>query len=108
MNDEVGERRVEDAGSIELFAGDGGADDGENAGSDDCADAESGERPRPKGLFQGMLGFFRVADQLIDGFAGKQLAWQRSSPRRDLGYGCKVQVQRLQKEDEHSRRGCFP
>jgi hypothetical protein len=32
-----------------------------------------------------MLGFFRVADQLVDGFAGKQLAWQRSSPRLDVG-----------------------
>ena len=98
--------RSEDAGGIELLAGDGGADDGENAGTNDCAAAESSERPRPEGLFQGMLGFFRVADQLIDGFAGKQLAWQRSSPRLDLG--CKVQVQRLQVEDEHSRRGCFP
>jgi len=81
MNDEVGERCVEDAGGIELFAGDGRTDDGENAGTDNCADAESGERPRPEGLFEGMLGFFRVADQLIDGFAGKQLAWQGGSPR---------------------------
>jgi hypothetical protein len=108
VNEKVCKRCIEDAGGIELFAGDGGADDGENAGTNDCADAESGERPRPEGLFQSMLGFFRVADQLIDGFAGKQLAWQCSSPRRGLGYGAKVQVQRLQKEDEHSRRGCFP
>jgi hypothetical protein len=93
VNDKVGERCVEDAGGIELLAGDGRADDRENARSDDCADAESGKRPRPEGLFEGVLGFFRVANQLIDGFAGKQLAWQRSSPRLGLGYECKVQVQ---------------
>jgi hypothetical protein len=30
-----------------------------------------------------VVGFFRLADQLIDGFAGKQLARQGSSPRPD-------------------------
>jgi len=76
----VGQRSIDYAGGVELFARDGRTDDGEDAGADDCADAEGGERPRPEGLLQGMLGFFRVADQLINGFAGKQLAWQRSSP----------------------------
>jgi hypothetical protein len=80
MNDEVGERCVEDAGGVELLAGDCCADDSEDTGADDCADAEGCKRPRPEGLFQGMLGFFRIADQLIDGFAGKQLARQRGSP----------------------------
>jgi hypothetical protein len=90
MNNKVGERCIEDAGGIELFAGDGGADDGKNAGTDDCADAEGGERPRPEGLLQGMLGFFRVADQLINGFAGKQLAWQRSSPLLAVRFQCRA------------------
>ena len=66
---------------IELLAGDGRADDREDARADDGADAERGKRPGPERLFQCVLGFFRVADQLIDGFAGKQLAWQGSSPR---------------------------
>ena len=35
----------------------------------------------PSDLLQRVLGLFRLADQLIDGFAGKQLAWQGSSPR---------------------------
>ena len=60
--------------------GDGRADDGKNARADNCADAERGQRPWPERLLQRVLGFFRVADQLIDGFAGKQLAGQRSSP----------------------------
>jgi hypothetical protein len=64
-----------------LLAGDGGADDGEDAGADDGADAERRKRPRAESLFEPVFGFFRLADQLIDGFAGKQLAWQGSSPR---------------------------
>ena len=79
-DDVVDKRRVENAGGVELFAGDGGADDGEDARADDRADAERGKRPRAEGLFQRVLGLFRVPDQLIDRFAGKQLAGQRKSP----------------------------
>jgi|GEM_PF-6995236 len=43
VNDEIGERCVEDGRGVELFAGDGGANDGEDAGADDRADAEGGE-----------------------------------------------------------------
>jgi len=39
MHDVVGERRVEDRRGIELLPGDGGADDGEDARTDDRADA---------------------------------------------------------------------
>jgi hypothetical protein len=56
MNDEVRERRVEDAGGIELLAGDSCADDGENARTDDCANAESGKRPRTERLFERVFG----------------------------------------------------
>ena len=34
----------------------------------------------PRVFFSAVLGFFRVPDELIDRFAGKQLAWQCSSP----------------------------
>jgi hypothetical protein len=108
MDDKVGERRIKDAGGIELFAGDGGADDGENAGTNDCADAESGERPRPKCLFEGMLGFFRVADQLIDGFAGKQLAWQRSSPRLGVNTGARSRCNVFRKKMSVPEEDVFP
>jgi len=76
----VAERGVENAGGIELLAGDGGADDGKDTRADDGADAERGQRPRPERLLERVLRFARVADQLIDGLAGKQLAGQGSSP----------------------------
>jgi hypothetical protein len=65
-NDVVNQRRVNDAGGIELLAGDGRADDGENARPDNRANAKGRERPRPQGLFQRMLRLLRVADELID------------------------------------------
>jgi hypothetical protein len=43
VNDVVGYGRVEDGGGVELLAGDGGADDGEDAGTNDGTDAEGGE-----------------------------------------------------------------
>jgi len=43
VNDVFGQRRVDDAGDRGFAAGDCCADDGEDAGADDCADAESGE-----------------------------------------------------------------
>jgi len=81
VGDEViRQRRVDDAGGVELLAGDGGADNREDARSNDGADAESRKRPGAEGLFQGVLGHFRVADQFVDRFAGEQLAGQASSP----------------------------
>ncbi len=77
----VDERGVADFGGVELLARHGGADDGEDAGADNSADAERGERPGSERFFQSVFGLFRLADQLVDGFAGKQLAWQGSSPR---------------------------
>jgi hypothetical protein len=80
-DDVVGQRGVDEAGGIELLAGDGGADDGEDAGADDRPDAKRCQRPRAEGLFEPVLGFFRLPDQLIDRFAGEQLAGQGSGPR---------------------------
>ncbi len=79
-DDVVDERRVGDGGVGQLLAGDGGADDGEDARADDRADAERGERPRPEALLQRVLGFFRVADELVDRLAGEELAGQCRSP----------------------------
>jgi len=80
VNEVVAEWGVKDAGGVELLAGDGGANDGEDAGADDGADAERGQRPRAEGLFEPVLGFFRVPDQLIDRLAGNKLAGQGSFP----------------------------
>ena len=43
VDEEVEDRGAEDGGGVEFFAGDGGADDGEDAGADDGSDAEGGE-----------------------------------------------------------------
>jgi len=76
----VDQRCVADLGSVKLLARHSGADNGEDAGADDCSDAESGKGPGAQGLLQRMFGIFRLADQLIDGFAGKQLIGQGGSP----------------------------
>ena len=77
----VDERGVADFRGVEFLPGHGGADDGEDARADDGADAESGKRPGAQRFLERVLGLFRIPDQLIDGFAGKQLAEQGSSPR---------------------------
>jgi hypothetical protein len=84
-NDVVGQRGVDEAGGIELLAGDGSADDGEDARANDCPDAKRRQRPRPEGLPEPVFGFFRFPDQLIDRLAGEQLTGQGSGPRFESG-----------------------
>ena len=111
----VDERGITDFGSIKFLPGHGRADHGEDARSDDGPDAQRSQRPRPKRLFQRMLGVFRFPDQLINGFAGKQLAWQGSSPRpgrcgrlwmkanpHELGRLCRS----VHDEDSHGGSSC--
>ncbi len=69
--------RVEDRGSIELFARDGRANHGKDARANHGANAQRGERPRAQCFLQGMLGELRVADQLVDRFGSEQLLPQR-------------------------------
>jgi hypothetical protein len=88
----VNQGSVADLRGVELLACHGGADDGEDAGTDDSANAESRERPGAQGLFQRMLGIFGFADQLIDGFAGKQLIGQGGSPVIAEGPGAWVEA----------------
>ena len=52
------------------------ADDGKYTRSDDRADAERRERPGAKALLESILRRFRLADQLVNRLAGKQLAGQ--------------------------------
>ena len=80
VNDELGQRRIDHAGGVELLAGDGRADDREDARADHRPDAQRSQRPRAQGLFEPVLGLFRVPDQLIDGLAGNKLAKQDGSP----------------------------
>jgi hypothetical protein len=69
----VNERRIEDRGSVKLLAGDGRADDRKNAGPNDRADAESGERERAQGLLEGVRRRLGVRDQLVDRFTSEEL-----------------------------------
>jgi hypothetical protein len=48
------------------LTGDGGADDGENAGTDDSADTQRREAQPSKGFFLSDFGFFTVREQLVD------------------------------------------
>jgi hypothetical protein len=83
MVDQVVEQRgVEDGRSVEFFAGDGSANNGEDSRSNDSADTECGQRPWPKRLLQTVLGEFRVADQLINRFGCEQLPSQRLGSSR--------------------------
>jgi len=78
MGDEViGEWGVDEAGGIEFFAGDGGANDCKNSGADDCADAERGERPGAEGLFEAVLGVLRIQNELVNGLTREQLIFAR-------------------------------
>ncbi len=79
-DDEARQRRVHHAGCIELFARDGRANDGKNARADDRTDPERRQRPRTEGPLEPVRWLFRVADELVDRLAGKQLAGQGRSP----------------------------
>jgi hypothetical protein len=76
MDEVLEQRRVDDGAELEFLAGDGRADDGEDAGTDDGADAEGGQRPRAERLFQAMLGFFGVRYEFVDRLLGEELRGQ--------------------------------
>ena len=80
MHDVVGQRRVEDGRGVELLPGNGGTDHGKDAGADDRADAQGGQRPRPERLLQPMFRLLRFGDQLVNGLAREELARQGAAP----------------------------
>ena len=57
VHDVIEHRGVEDGGGIELFAGDGGADNREDARADDGSDAERRKRDWSERLLETGLGF---------------------------------------------------
>jgi hypothetical protein len=63
-----------------MLPGHSGANDREDAGADDGPDSQRRQRPRAQRLLQRLAGLFRLADQLVDGFARYQLVGQGSSP----------------------------
>ena len=79
-HDKVGQRSVQDGRRVELLAGDGRANYGENAGSDHCPDAQRGQRPWTQRLFQPVFRLLRVGDQLVDGLTREDLCRQSNAP----------------------------
>ena len=80
MHDEIGQRRVQDRRGIELLAGNGGPDHGEDAGTDDRTDSQGGQRPRAKGFLQPVFRLLRLGDQLVDRLTREELVRQKSAP----------------------------
>jgi len=77
MVDEIFEQgRVEDGLELEFLAGNGRANDGEDAGADDRADAERGQTQRPERLLEALLGVLRVGDQFVDALGTEKLCAQ--------------------------------
>ena len=75
-DDPVDERSGANGGLVEVLPGHCRADHREDARSDYRADTQSRERPRAKALLESILRRFRLADQLVNRLAGKQLAGQ--------------------------------
>jgi hypothetical protein len=71
---------MEDAGSLEMLSGGGGAGENEDSGADDGADAQSSERPGSEGLLQPVARFVGVSNKPVNGLTGKKLIRQRSAP----------------------------
>ena len=76
--DEVDDRGLGDADRGGGVAADGGADDGEDARTDDDADAEGGKGDGAEGFFEGVLGSLGVGDELVDALGSEDLAGQGS------------------------------
>jgi len=85
--DEVDDRGLIPRAGLRGVTADGCADDGEDAGTDDRADAESGERDGAERLFERVLGTLGVGDKLVDRFGSEDLACQgaKSSSSGMLG-----------------------
>ena len=80
MEDEVDDRRALPIGELGRVASDGGADDREDARSDDDADAERGERDWAERLLESVRGPLGLRDELVDGFGSEDLPGQRRAP----------------------------
>src|SRR6516225_2092083 len=74
------ERRVQDRGGLEFLAGYCGADDRENAGTDDRTNAERRETDPPEELFQPEFRAFTIGNELIDVLASEQGRSHSGSP----------------------------
>jgi hypothetical protein len=69
------------------IADDGGADQDEDAGADNRADAERGQIPGRECFLQTMIGMVRSREDLFNGFGSEESANHRIFSGRDDGEG---------------------
>ena len=73
------------------IADDGGADQDEDAGADNRADAERGQVPGREGFLQAMFGMVCVREDLFNRFCSEESADQRlSSGSKDGEARCRI------------------
>ena len=73
IDDHIERLRVQEGRRLKEFSGGGGACEYENAGTDDGADAQRGERPGAQRFAEPVFGVLGIGDQLVDRFAAEQL-----------------------------------
>ncbi len=67
------QRRIEHRGELQLDAGDGCSDHGEDAGADDGADTQGSQADPAQRLLQAALGTLRIGNQPVDILDAEQL-----------------------------------
>jgi hypothetical protein len=72
MDDVLQKRSVEYGGRLEFLAGDGGSNDGEDARTDNRANAKRSQAQPAQGFFQPEFGSFAIGNQFVDTFAAKE------------------------------------
>jgi hypothetical protein len=82
-------RRAQDRRNSRHITGNRRADDRKNTGANDGADTQCCERNRAQRLAQRVLGTFRIAYELIDGFGSKDLPAQSTFSQRCIA--CRIQ-----------------
>jgi hypothetical protein len=71
IDDHVERLGVQEGRSLKEFSGGGGAGEDENAGTDDGADAQRGERPGAQRFAEAVGRVLGIGDQLVDRFAAE-------------------------------------
>ena len=74
IHDHVERLRMQEGRRLEIFSRRRRSRKNENSRTDDGADAERRQRPRPQRLTEPVLRVLRLRDQFVDGLATEKLA----------------------------------
>jgi hypothetical protein len=80
MHQVISHRTVENGWRCKFLAGDGGSNNGKDAGADYSPDPQTSKRPGPQRLFQPLFRIFRFRNQLVDRLAREELVRQVNTP----------------------------